>query len=191
MAKKRIYLSPSLQEHNKGVLNYGTEMQRMHQIAGYAAQFLKLFGFSVKIAPASLSKLDEPQDFYAAIRASNTWKSNLHICLHSNTTPGTVGFYHNGETDGMKLARCISQRAAPISPGKDLPIRPDTTIYASGFAELRLTAATSCLVELFSHTSPIEVKHAISHRASYGLAVAWGVCDYYGIIPPMPKAKVG
>jgi N-acetylmuramoyl-L-alanine amidase len=191
MSKIRVYLSPSLQEHNVGVLNYGNEMERMHQIAAYASQFLKLFGFSVKIAPRSLAKLNEPQDYYAAIKASNDWKADVHVCLHSNTVPGTIGFYHNGDDDDRKLAQCLARRIAPISPGKDaLAVRPDTSIYASGFAELRLTLAPACLIELFSHTNPAEVKHAISHRATYGLAIAWGVCDYFGVSPKMPKVKV-
>jgi len=187
---EKIMISQSLQEHNAGVGTYGVEATRMREVAKIAAQFLKLWGYDVRVSPLAFVALNEPQDFYSAIRYSNRFGADLHVCLHSNTTPGTITFFHGGSTDGKRLATCMQRRIAPISPKKDLGVRADTTIYQSGFAELRLTAATSCLVELFSHVDRVEVRHFLKNRESYGLAIAWAVCDYYRRVPGMPKLRV-
>ena len=44
---KSVYLSPSMQENNVGVLNYGTEETRMNQIADVVQKVLQDYGVDV------------------------------------------------------------------------------------------------------------------------------------------------
>lgn len=46
---RKIYLSPSTQEHNMGVTGYGSEEERMNQIADYMERELLRYRDSIQV----------------------------------------------------------------------------------------------------------------------------------------------
>lgn len=165
---KRIYLSPSNQEHNAGVAGYGIEEVRMHEFASrHLAPLLRLRGMTVRIS--------EPQwDMDKVVGDSNNWGADAHICIHTNAGGGrgAVGFY--GSEAGRKLTATMMQYLSKVTPASDVGVKSWPGLY-----EVRWTRATCAYLELFFHDSAKDVTHYLAHKDDYAEALAHGVCDFY------------
>ena len=165
---KRVYLSPSCQEHNLGVLKYGTEEARMHQLSAIITDKLESRGISTRRPLPSW-------DMSRVCRDSDGWNADIHVCLHTNAGgDGCVGFY--GSTKGERLTRLIYKYVAPLSPGKDEGIRAWPELY-----EIRHTNAPVAYLELFHHTSKADVADYLAEKNAYADAIVHGILDYFGI----------
>lgn len=166
---KRIYLSPSNQEHNAGVGKYGTEEVRMHELAGMVAARLKSRGFAVKT-----SKPD--WEMSQVVADSNAFDADAHICIHTNAGggDGTIAFY--GSARGKALNLAIYKYVAKESPGSDEGVRPWAGLY-----EIAHTNAPTAYLELFFHDNYKEVGDFLADKAAYSDAIAHGICDYFGV----------
>jgi len=182
----RVYISASTQKENIGVLNYGTEQDRMQ----YLADRIKFW-------------LETQKDKFIVFRNQSGWTlektvndcnnlaCELFLDNHTDAGPiektagdggaeGTSAFYHIGSTNGQRLAECIYNRIAPLSPGQDRKVKPDTVLYQSGLYVLRKTIPPAALIENFFHTNETEVEDYLSRIEVYAKATAQGICDYVG-----------
>lgn len=74
---KSIYLSPSTQENNVGAGSYGTEEQRMNQVADVIQKVLERHGVRVY-----RNKPEWPLS--QVVVDSNAKKPDVHFAVHSN-----------------------------------------------------------------------------------------------------------
>jgi len=168
---KKIYLSPSNQEHNAGKGAYGTEEQRMHELAAMVAKALQRYG------TAFATKISNPLWNMGRVCAdSNGFHSDAHLCLHTNAGggDGTVVFY--GSAKGKELSAHIYKYVAPESPGKDEGLRSWPGLY-----EIGNTSAPVAYFELFFHDNYAEVNDYLAHKDHYVEAIVHGLCDWAGV----------
>jgi N-acetylmuramoyl-L-alanine amidase len=77
----KVYLSPSVQSHNIGVGDFGSEQYRMNLICDFAEVYLKAQGIE--------TKRNNPNWKIANICGdSNAWRADRHIAIHSNDIKG-------------------------------------------------------------------------------------------------------
>jgi len=170
---KRVYFSPSNQEHNVGVGTYGTEERRMHELATLCILKMRRFG------DAFTTRKSLPEwDMTAVCSDSNRWKSDIHVCLHSNAgspaSDGTIGFY--GSDAGRRLTQLIYKYVAALSPGSDYGIKEWGALF-----EIRHTVAPCAYLEVIFHTNRIEAADLIARRDKYAEAIVHGICDYFHV----------
>jgi N-acetylmuramoyl-L-alanine amidase len=181
---KKVYLSHSLQESNIGVGSYGTEMDRMRQVALAARDRLREAGVEARLPQKSWAYLDSSMLLAKVVKDSNDWRANLHICIHSNAGPkgadGTLTFYYPGSASGKKIAALIQKKVAPISPGSDYGIQSKGDFY-----EMRQSKAPCAYLELAFHTDKADALSVIEHYVDYGNAIADACIEYLGITTPV------
>lgn len=182
----KVYLSPSLQEHNIGVGQYGTEMDRMREVANAAKYRLIARGVTVRMSPKAWAYLDPNQTLYRVVKDSNDWGADLHICIHSNAGPkgadGTMVMYYPGSLKGYKIARLVYDKVAPLSPGSDVGLVKSPVFY-----ETREANAPVAYAEIAFHTDYADAMSVIEHAKQYGYAIADACLEYFGIpAKPVP-----
>lgn len=171
---KKVYLSPSAQFRNLYAVGNTTEQAQCNRIAEYAKTALLRCGFDVKKAP-------EGQSMNQNIKESNAWKSDLHICVHTNafngsTTGGTLVMLYSMASENKKAGEAILNAVAPVSPGPDYSLKINPTL-----AELNSTSATAVYVECEFHDTAEGANFIINNVKPLGEAICKGVCNYYGI----------
>jgi len=174
---KSVYLSPSMQENNTGVLNYGTEEARMNQVADVVQRVLQSHGVDVY--------RNRPEwSLGQAVNDSNRVKPNLHFCIHSNAGGGRgaeiYAYAPGGE--GEKAAKLIYAEIAAITPTADRGVKFNPSLY-----ELRNTNAPAALVEVAYHDNAEDATWIINNIEAIGIALAKGVLKYLGIQYEIPQ----
>lgn len=165
----KIYLSPSMQQHNIYATNNTNEMVQCNRIAEYAETALKRYGFEVK-------KAKQGQSMNDSIKESNSYNPELHIPIHTNAGGGSgtlVMVYSNAEQN-MKPAKCIYNAVNAVTPG--------TTNYGikvnNSLAELNSTKAIGVYIECEFHDRKDLAKWIIDNVKVIGEAICKGVCEY-------------
>lgn len=180
----KVYLSPSTQEWNKGVGAYGTEEYRMNQIADVVEGLLKYNGFTVVRNKPEMS-LNE------VVADSNKQKPDIHVAIHSNAGGGSGtevwAYLVKGKiTNSQKLAQCLYNKVAPLTPSPDRGIKDGV---AAKLAEVIKVKATSCIIEVAFHDNPSDANYVINHINDIGKAIAEGICDYFGVQMKVPQPQ--
>ncbi|MCL6630949.1 MAG: N-acetylmuramoyl-L-alanine amidase, partial [Armatimonadetes bacterium] len=74
--------------------------------------------------------------------------ADFFISIHCNaagtqtgTANGTETYYHGGDPSGQALAECIHPEVVKAMGLRDRSVKPDTTIWQTGFGVLRMTSA--------------------------------------------------
>ena len=181
MAKK-VYISPSTQENNVGVGNYGTEEKRMNEIADVVCPLLEYNGFEVK--------RNKPEMTLSQVIAdSDAWKPDVHVAIHSNAAGGTnagkargcevFAYIIDGKvTNSQRLAEAIYKEVSAITPTADRGVKNGVPYK---FAEIVTVKATSCIVEVAFHDNLEDAIWIISNIEQIGEAIAKGICNYFGV----------
>lgn len=168
---KLIYLSPSDQINNKYAYGNTTEAIQCRKISDATETALKRNGFSVIN--------DKTNDMWGRVKESNANKADLHICIHTNASNGTVSgtriFSFDLKGEGYKAANAIFNILAPLTPGKS------ENIKTSDFYEIMYTNASCVYIECEFHDVAETAKWIIEHTKEIGEAIAEGVCKYYGV----------
>jgi len=185
----KIYLSPSLQEHNVGVGDFGTEMHRAFQVTGLTATYLVNAGHKVRTSLQPWSELEASALLAKVVNDSNAWGADVHVCLHTNAGPpaadGTLVLHYPGSAKGKRLAECVYKRLAAVSPGSDLGVASEPVFY-----ETRKANAVVAYVEACYHTNAVEARDYVFARKLYAWAIAAGVLEYFGeAVPVKPVAS--
>lgn len=176
-----IYFSPSTQEHNRGIIPGYIEETEMNLIADIAIPLLKFNGFDVY-------RNDRTKDHVAAKNESNAlWKAKkiqVHFALHSNAGggAGTVSFT-SGSANGRRLAECIYNEVAPLSPSKDRGVLVPTKKYTEVFS----TLAPATLIEVAFHDNKEDAEWIRANHQEIAEAICKGLCKYFNVTFKMPQ----
>lgn len=174
----RIYFSPSTQERNQGVIPNYIEETEMNQIADIAIPLLKFNGFEV-------FRNDRTKDHVAAKNESNRIGVDAHFALHSNAGggEGTV-IFTSGSKNGRRLAECIYNEVAPLSPSKDRGV-----LITAGFTEVVKTDAPACLLEVAFHDDKEDAEWIRANHQEIAEAICKGLCKYFNVTFKMPQPE--
>lgn len=170
---KKIYLSPSFQQQNIGVGNYGTEEERCNQIADAVERELKKSKEFVVIRNNPNMSLAE------VIEDSNRSGADIHFSIHTNAGPGTARgcevYAHAQSTEGDKLAQIVYRRLTAISPTQGRGVK-----YNS-LAETRQTKAIAVLTEVAFHSNIDDANWIINNIEAIGKELALALYEYFSI----------
>lgn len=168
---KSVYLSPSTQEHNISYGNYGTEEERMNQIADVTQRVLKSHGVEVHRNKPEWSLAQVVND-------SNQVKPDLHFAIHSNAGGGRGSevFAYAAGGNGEKAAKAIYSEIEPLTPTSDRGVKFNPSLY-----ELRNTNAPAALVEIAFHDNAEDATWIVNNIETIGVALAKGVLKYFAI----------
>ena len=175
-----VYLSPSLQEWNVGYGNYGTEEQRMNQIADVVAYELQRHGLSVARNSPEMSLAQ-------AVAESNSLNPRVHVALHSNASAsgearGAEVYTHRFGGEGERLARDIYQYLSALTPTEDLGVKEGyQTFNGQGMYELRRTVAPAILAEVAFPDNRADAQFIMDHIYELGREISKGILQYFGI----------
>ena len=177
---KSIYLSPSTQEKNIGVGNYGTEEKRMNQVADVTERVLKQHGLVVYRNKPEMTLAQVVTD-------SNSKKPDIHFAIHSNAGSGNSRgcevYCHKFGGSGEKLARAVYSEIEPITPSSDRGVKEGCNHYGQGkpLYELAYTTAPAALIEIAYHDNKDDAVWIINNIEVIGTVIAKGILKYFAI----------
>ena len=170
----KIYLSPSMQQHNIYATNNTNEMVQCNRIAEYAETALKRCGFEV-------IKSKQGNSIKESVKESNEWGADIHIPIHTNASNGTSGgtlvMVYSNEKKNMEAATPIYNNVNAITPGKTeygIQVRKD--LY-----ELNSTKAIAIYVECDFHDNKPIAEWIINNVRQLGEAICKGMCEYANV----------
>lgn len=165
-----VYISPSTQEANIGVGQYGTEEKRMNEIADILVPLLKANGLTVYRNRPEMT-------LQQVVKDSNAKNVDAHVAIHSNAGggEGTEIWVYKLGYNAERLAKCIYDELAPLSPGKDRGVKENPDFY-----ETRKTKAPAVIVEVGFHDNPADATWIASNQKAIARAIAKGICKYFG-----------
>ena len=150
-----VYISPSLQDWNVGYGMYGTEEQRMNQVADIVQYELGRHGIT-------------------------TWRNSNASA--NGEARGAEIYVHRFGGEAERLARDIYGYVSDLTPTEDLGVKEGyTTFNGQGMYELRRTASPAALLEVAFHDNPEDAQFIIDNIYELGRGVARGILDYFDI----------
>jgi N-acetylmuramoyl-L-alanine amidase len=178
-----IYVSPSVQDWNKGVEGYGTEEKRMNELADYIEPLLQHNGFTVYRNKPTMTLNEVVKDSNKQVG-----KNGIHLALHSNAGGGSGAeiYYYSGSYAGQKLAQDIYNEVSKLTPFPDRGVKHNTS-----FLELNGTSAIAVLLESVFHDHKDDVKWIKENMEPLAKAIVKGVCKHTGtpFVNIIPKAN--
>lgn len=178
----KVYLSGSTQSNNRGVGNYGTEADRMQELANKVATYIKAGNGGILVYRNGVGL-----GLQGSINDSNSKLSaqDIHIALHTNAGGGrgTECYYWGGDNNAtsIRIARLLFDRVAPLTASADRGVKSDHSLFSNGLAELRETNAAATLIEIIFHDNLADVNDYLSKIDKIALAIAYSVYDYFGV----------
>lgn len=160
-----VYISASNQVANMGVGEYGTEQDRMHQLADRVKYYLEA-GSDIKVLRNT--KDMSLGDIYSDC---NTSKAILFIDNHTNAGPssarGLEVYYSSTGTalrteDSRLLADRLFKELSLITPTEDRGVKKDISLFTGGLYVLRNTSCPAALIEHIFHTNIYDVAGEVS-----------------------------
>lgn len=182
----KIYLSPSFQDHNVGVGNFGTEERRCNEIADVVERELKKSDKFVIVRNKPEMSLLE------VIRDSNKNNPDVHFSIHTNAgasnARGCEVYAYKPNTEGDKLAKIVYRNLSAITPAEDRGVK-----YNS-LAETTQTNSIAVLTEVSFHSNEDDAQWMINNIENIGKALALSLYEFFGIqykesVEPKPIAK--
>lgn len=179
-----IYLSPSLQEANIGVGNYGSEERVMNLIADSMTPHLLRNEIAVYRNTPNMTRF-QARDASNKLYAEK--KIHVHLALHSDAGGGRgTTAYTSGSVLGFKFTKSIYDQVAPLTPSEDRGIR-----VTKDLTEVITTKAPACLIEIAYHDRPEDASFILDHIPEISEAIVKGICDYFNIAYiPKPTQKL-
>ena len=159
------YLSPSSQNANIGVGNYGSEQAQMNLLTDAIIPHLDRAGVSFHRADPGLTLAQR-------VKESNEMGTAFHLALHSNAggkglARGPVAYYYSqaGKELGEKLVAALL--ALGQENNRSSNVKQEKTFY-----ELKSTRAPACLLEVDFHDSPSGVEFLMNRREEIAESIA-------------------
>lgn len=167
------YLSPSCQEANIGVGNYGSEKKQMNLLVEQIVPHLDRAGISFHVADADMTIAERTAE-------SNQMGVCFHLALHSNAggqglARGPVAYYYSdqGKAVGEKLVRNLLRLGQENNRAEN--VKQNTILW-----ELKRTKAPACLLEVDFHDSPDGVIFLTTRREEIAEAIARAIIEADG-----------
>jgi N-acetylmuramoyl-L-alanine amidase len=170
--RDKFFISPSSQPHNMYAVGGVSEEEQCRAVAKLLGEALKRCGFEVMVGFDGT--------MYTRVAESNEWNAAWHIPYHTNAFNGAVKgtrlmvYELGGEAE--KMARCILNRLAPITPGSSDSITAHPEIY-----EIKASNALCVYIESVFHDTVEEALWHIEHQKDIAEAICRGICDYEGV----------
>lgn len=173
----KIFISPSNQIANTYSGIDMTESENCRAIALLLSDCLSTSGFNVL--------LPEPgESMSSAVKRSNEFDPDLHICIHTNA--------FNGRVFGTRLFTFASSGVAyecgkVIFDGlcKLIPDGSNALKQRPGLYELKNTIAPAVYVEVDFHDVPARAKWLVENREIIAHNIATSICKYFGVSCPV------
>jgi N-acetylmuramoyl-L-alanine amidase len=175
---KIIYLSGSTQNDNVGVANYGTEAQRMQELADRVK-----FWIQQGKGDFIVYRNNTGMGLAGTVNDSNAKHADVHIALHTNAGggKGTEAYYYNDSNEGKRLATLLYNNVAPITALPDRGVMSDSVLYKSGLYELRETIAIAALIEVIFHDNVTDIQDYLSKVEQIAKAIAKSIYSYFNV----------
>lgn len=166
----KVYISPSTQEHNQGVIPGYIEETEMNLIADLVVPLAQFNHLEVYRNKPSMTLAQVVAD-------SNNRGVDAHFAIHSNSggARGCEVFCYPNSKNGKKLASLVYRHMEGLTPVTDRGVKENAHLY-----ELNSTKAPSALVEVDFHDSVEGAKWIETHRPAIAEAIVRGICDYFG-----------
>ena len=168
----KVYISPSEQENNKYAFGNYTEEEVCHRIGNLVQLALKRCGIESRKAPYG-SHMEQN------ISASNAYKPDIHLCIHTNAANGVargcVVFVSKRDDRHMQYAQPVYNALYDVVGGTDYGIR------AANFAEITQTDALCVYCECEFHDNPARAEWIVNHMGEIAEAITKGICEGAGI----------
>lgn len=173
MEQRIVYLSPSVQQNNIGVGDFGTEEYRMNRIADILEQLLEKSGYIVY--------RNNLEDTLAQIvEESNEIRPDIHVAIHSNANGenarGSEIFTNREDTSGDRLANYIYDEILRIYPEPSLG---RGVKYTNVLYEIVNTLAPSVLLEVAFHSNIDDANWIINNEKKIAEAILRGINSYF------------
>lgn len=173
----KIYISPSNQTAN--MCKYGdTECQHCNLFADYLCEYLDANGIGYKRA-------DVLETLESRVKASNSYKPDIHYCIHTNAGGGarSVLFgYSITDSKWKKLADCIKAERSKIYTN-EIRYTKKTSFY-----EIKQTVAKCMYDEVLFHDNEREALFFHQNVKELAKGTAKAFCNYFGISFTDPDA---
>ncbi len=173
--RKVVFLSPSTQEWNVGVGDFGTEEQRMNEIADSLENILKRRGYIVY-------RNNPDETLQQAVAKSNEIGPDIHVAIHSNAS-GSSGkgrgpeiYANRPDTSGARLAQDIYDQIEKIYPYPELG---RGVLYTDKLYEIIRTLAPAVLLEVAFHDNEEDANWIINNIDNIAQAIADGIENYF------------
>ncbi len=172
-----IYLSPSVQENNPFIIG-GNEEYYMNLIADAMVPYLRTCGID-------FARNNPGTTLTQVVAQSNTGGYDLHLALHSNSSPenlkgilqGPDVYYYTTSAQGNQAAEKIAANLETIYPKPSLvSVIPTTTL-----AELRKTSAPAILVQIAYHDNYADAVWIRDNIDLIAKNLVMSVADYLGV----------
>lgn len=171
---KRVYLSPSDQRRNTYAVGSTTEDVQCGRIAAACKAALERSGVEVMVG-----QYDTMANRAAA---SNRFKADLHVPIHTNAANGKATGTHifcydaSPYSAGYKACKAVLDVLGPLTPGSPDVVRAYPTLY-----EVRYPVAPTVYIEVDFHDVPRVAEWIIANTTVIGETIAKGLCNALGV----------
>ena len=172
---KRVYLSPSDQRRNAYAVGSTTEDVQCGRIAAACKAALERSGVEVMVG--------QYDTMANRVAASNRFKADLHVPIHTNAANGKATGTHifcydaDKNSAGYRACQAVLDVLGPVTPGAPDVIRAYPALY-----EVKHPAATTVYIEVDFHDVPAVARWIILSTTIIGEAIAKGLCAALGVI---------
>ncbi len=172
-----VYLSPSTQEFNP-YINGGNEEEQMNLIADEIEAYLRLNGIDfLRNTPDMTAR--------SSIQASNDAGVDLHVAIHSNSSPpnisgllrGTDIYYSPDDPDSRRFAQILEDNFKSIYPDESKV----SALETRELGEVTNTFAPSVLIETAYHDNIDDANWIKQNRRRIAREIARSIVEYFGM----------
>lgn len=172
-----VYLSPSTQEFNP-FINGGNEEEWMNIIADEVEPYLTASGIDfVRNTP--------DMNAGSSIQASNDAGVNLHVAIHSNSSPPSLSGVLQGTDIYYSPVNPSSRRFAQILENNFKSIYPDPSkvniAQTDYLGEVVKTNAPAVLIETAYHDNVDDANWIKNNTQNIAREIARSIAEYFGI----------
>ncbi len=168
---KSMYLSPSLQKHNIGYGNYGTEELRMNQLCDVLQKKLSVY-------PINVYKNGRDMSMSTIVSDSNNNNVDLHLALHSNAGGGRGCeiLVFSEKSKAYSYAQKLYKYISLLTPSEDRGIKTRPDLY-----ELKNTKSPAIIVEIAFHDNQEDAKFIMNSMEQIATALLSGILECFNI----------
>lgn len=172
---KAVFLSPSTQEHNEGIIPGYIEETVMNEITDLMEPLLDYNGIGHYRNDRTKTHVDAKNLSNELFLAG---KIGASLAIHSNAGGGvgTVAFTSGTELS-RKLANAVYKGVAKLVPSTDRGVLVPTVVYT----EIYKTLAPSTLIELAFHDSLSDATFIVEHKMELAIEMVKGLCEFFGV----------